>query len=1637
MRTPPIFLSFELSEMNSTHSNSHLIACQFCTRPAAMLRAMMPHQLATALAASSLLTLCVWPGLQSVGAQTLPSGLNVVQGSARTTTTGNTLTITNSPGALLNWNSFSIGAQNTVRFDQVNASSQVLNRVVGNDPSSILGRLSSNGKVWLLNQNGILFGQSARVDVAGLVASTLNLADNDWSAGRYVFSGYGSNATGSIEIVNQGEIRTGLGGRVMLIGTSVRNEGLIEALGGQILLAAGQSVELVDTGAPNVGVKVSAPQGSALNLGTLVASGGRIDIHAAIVNQQGIIRANSLEVANGAGGEIVLSASQSVTLGSNSLTLADGTSGGKVTINAGSGSNMISGQVSATGSTGQGGQVQLLGRQVGLTGSAGIDVSGASGGGRVLVGGGQQGLDANVTNADAVYFSPDARIAADATANGDGGKIILWSNQSTRAYGSLSARGGLEMGNGGFIETSSGYSLDARPLKINTQASHGTAGQWLIDPYDLTISDYFQGSTSAPLRTSNIQPGSYFTASGDSAQLLSSDINAALQAGTQVTLSTGVRAGSQQGNVTFSNAHIQQASSGPMGQLNVVASGNIVVDGSTLGSGAGASLSISLKAGLSGEGTVSIVNNSAVQTKGGNLDIYGTTGKALAAVNVDSLTLNADSLNIQGVQHSSIGTTTGVLISNSNLQADNISVVGSAVPSSSPSTGVLLTRSYITGTESILVSGTGGGTGVKLDGGTALTLAPLGFNPNASLTITGANTAASSGYGVYINATSDAPAVNSYSGATVSITGETAGPVVGGSSGNTVGIYGIGSNYVAAQIVSSGALNLRSGHDIQLHDFGLQTDSSMSLAAPNIAVYNPALSSFQTSTGNFTVSADTLYFGAGTRFQSNATGDWAMRLMGFSNSGILTVQNNAGNVALSAPNGRWLLYQLTPFDKASYGVSDLGYGFKQYHSSLGAPVLHSGNGLVYIVPMDAALVADVIVRDYNGSAQVSASNFRIETITGDTATGITLGASPAYADANAGVNKPVRVGEFSVASFQDAKDKPVYGYNLLNNVTGTVLPKPLQWSVQAKNKVYDGTVVASGALLQPPVGLVGTETLGINIFGAFSDQNVGVQKPVFFQFQLVDGTGGGSASNYSAPPGNQLTYASITAAPLQYLAYSASKAFGRAKPYLDGAVTGFVGPDTQQSSTSGVATFTSTAGAQSLPGQYAVQGSGLSARNYSFGQAASNLTALTITDATPGLSQGSNVALTQVLTLPTVTINIASSGMVDFLQTPASSKQSADSMPSFSGVSLEDMSFNEVVAMLAARNTYKKALFANAIGQLEQDASLADLPTCQSRVDAELGKCLLTGELKQQIQASKQPQIQVAQQPSQPQILLSAAPSRVPSPLLTVAPSSQLQLQNINLAQKRTVMSAALPQIERKVAVVIGVDRYEDKLIPSLGNAVSDARSVGSLLESELGYETVVIADASKQAVISAMNKLAIELNFKDSVVVYYAGHGELIDATGQGYWLLADSDSRQPKTWLSNADINRMVAQIGASQVALISDSCYSGSLVSDNYISTASGSLDPAKLLTQKSVVVMSSGGNEPVFDQGRNGHSPFAYNLMDQLKQVKKWQPGVNVFARVRFAVARELPQRPKYGWSSTAGHQGGGDYLFEQRRLNAVK
>ena len=203
-----------------------------------------------------------------------PLGAQIVNGQVGIVSAGNQLTVTNTPGAIINWQSFSIGAAETTRFIQQGPHSSVLNRVVGQDPSHILGGLQSNGRVFVINPNGILFGAGAQVDVNGLLASSLKLGNEDFLAGKLNFNA----STASGDVRNLGTIVTPSGGQVYLIAPNVTNSGLITSPQGDVLLAAGQSVKLANASDPGIRVVVSATGDQALNIGTVVAQGGKVGI---------------------------------------------------------------------------------------------------------------------------------------------------------------------------------------------------------------------------------------------------------------------------------------------------------------------------------------------------------------------------------------------------------------------------------------------------------------------------------------------------------------------------------------------------------------------------------------------------------------------------------------------------------------------------------------------------------------------------------------------------------------------------------------------------------------------------------------------------------------------------------------------------------------------------------------------------------------------------------------------------------------------------------------------------------------------------------------------------------------------------------------------------------------------------------------------------------------------------------------------------------------------------------------------------------------------------------------------------------------------------------------------------------------
>jgi filamentous hemagglutinin family protein len=293
-----------------------------------------------------------------------PVGPTVVAGQASFAHQGSQLTVTNSSNAIIHWQGFSIGPAELTRFLQPSASSAVLNRVVGGLPSDILGALQSNGRVFLINPSGIVFGAGARIDVAGLVASTLNITNEDFLSGRLRFA----ETPGAGSVVNQGAIRTAPRGNVYLIAPNVENSGVITSPQGEIILAAGRSVELVDVGTPDLRVQITAPDNQAVNLGSIVAQSGRIGIYAGLIHQKGAVNADTVVV--GENGRVRFQA-KDITLAAGSVTTASGApggvhDGGEVRIVADGALNMQTGaEVHVDGGVdgGNGGFLELSGKQ--------------------------------------------------------------------------------------------------------------------------------------------------------------------------------------------------------------------------------------------------------------------------------------------------------------------------------------------------------------------------------------------------------------------------------------------------------------------------------------------------------------------------------------------------------------------------------------------------------------------------------------------------------------------------------------------------------------------------------------------------------------------------------------------------------------------------------------------------------------------------------------------------------------------------------------------------------------------------------------------------------------------------------------------------------------------------------------------------------------------------------------------------------------------------------------------------------------------------------------------------------------------------------------------------------------------------
>jgi mucin-19 len=466
-----------------------------------------------------------------------PLGGVVVGGSATISGEGTATTTIHqtTDRAIINWQDFSIGLGELTQFVQPGANAAALNRVISGNPSQLLGSLQANGSVFLINQNGILVGPNAHINAGTFLGSTLDLADDAFLSGaNMTFSG--SSGAG---VENLGTINA-LGGDIFLFGHTVKNSGTLKA-GGTVGLAAGTSIELRQAGNERIGVILGSSSSTQSevgvnNLGVVEAAAAEVkaaggNIYALAINNGGEIRATPKLVFEG--GRIVLKSEGGTVINRGTLDASNDNPGGT------------------------GGEVQVLGRFVGVMDGGAINVSGDAGGGTILVGGDFQGNNPEIPNAFRTYVGENTTLNADALTSGDGGRIIVWADDVTRYLGHLSARGGTGGGDGGFAEVSGKESLIFRG-SIDLDATLGIAGTLLLDPKNIIV----QGDTTADGAGDTISTNDQFaenatgtvtfraTGTGSLVAALQAG-NVTLQANNDITFSSAVSVGSGNSTLTL------------------------------------------------------------------------------------------------------------------------------------------------------------------------------------------------------------------------------------------------------------------------------------------------------------------------------------------------------------------------------------------------------------------------------------------------------------------------------------------------------------------------------------------------------------------------------------------------------------------------------------------------------------------------------------------------------------------------------------------------------------------------------------------------------------------------------------------------------------------------------------------------------------------------------------------------------------------------------------------------------------------------------------------------------------------------------------------------------------------------------
>ncbi len=673
-----------------------------------------------------------------------PQGAVLVSGQAtvRQTAPGQMDIQQSTPRAQLDWTSFSIAAGERVNVLQPDRSSVLLNRVLGDNPSLIYGSLSSNGSVWLINPRGIVFGAGSRVDVGSLVASTLEISQQDLASGRIQL---GARADGAGELRSEGTINAA--DRVVLVAPQLMHSGQINARRVGLAAASEVLVDVEGDGLIFFNVRNDRLDARLAVLGNVRADGGTAEIRAAaragfadtVLNMDGVVQARGLGQREG---RIVVDG------GTSGITRVAGT---------------LDASAAGDARDARGGQITVLGEQVQIAGTARLDASGPAGGGEIRVGGDYQGRNPDLHNALTTTVSEGARLGADATVRGDGGRVIVWSDDTTHFDGRISARGGLLGGDGGFVETSGKLQLGVNRGSVSVAADAGRGGTWLLDPATINVitggAAPYANVNSAGAQagtTQNVDPATLVGVGGNVILDASSTINVnsdlaltasgatlTMQAGSDINVNANVS--TNNGAISFSsgtggftlasgktidagNATISIDANGGGGSGSVTLSGALattntgnsairIVDATNVqlgdvATGSGAGLITLIFSGTGTQAAGSSISAGKVLKDGAGTLVLSRANGYTGGTQVDNGTLRIDgSTASAGSGAIDIGSNTLDLVNGASVGNDLLLVNGATLRSSA-GTGTLSTGADLVlgNNDTLNLSSTGGGT---------------------------------------------------------------------------------------------------------------------------------------------------------------------------------------------------------------------------------------------------------------------------------------------------------------------------------------------------------------------------------------------------------------------------------------------------------------------------------------------------------------------------------------------------------------------------------------------------------------------------------------------------------------------------------------------------------------------------------------------------------------------------------------------------------------------------------------------------------------------------------------------------------------------------------------------------------------